>query len=968
MQFTTYPKFFTRRDYKIEDEQTTQRKIDALVRAMTFEEKCRLLGGAKEPADKGKIGNAGYQWGIPRLGVPEVVMYDGPAGITGIVETTGLPQPSLLGCTWDDEMAYQFGRVAGSEDAACSGNFLLAPQVDVIRSPHFERNKDIKSEDSFLAARLGTAETKGTQDEHVVATIKHLTAGNIMGSPMAEHPVRTIVDEQTLHENYLKPFEEAIRKGHAGSVMDAYNVINDGYMTASTALNVDVLRKMWGFQGSIMSDWGAVHEFTLNKGMDMEMPYPAYNDSARIARNIRRGTFSWEQLDENCRHVLYGMSVVGLLGLVELDEDGNVKAEPDHTEPIQMEWYYEEAVENGLLERNAALAADMVREGIVLLKNEKEALPLHEKDFSGKVILAGPGAKYPLCGEAQERSFGRLERMIEPAKALQEISGTEVPVYEGIDYVGEAVPAEYLWQDENCREQGLARTWGILPEERAKVQTSAGPGGAGMAFFGEMKLDEDGEPVNTGLSSYATSGEKPTDEKLLGTLAAIDSQINFTCGTDAEGNPMKHYRNGENGTAFTDGVSYTWKGFLKAPEDGEYTLLLECVGGEGVFLLQIDGQWQVIGNAQFREWTQWPWEHIAHTPEGMGITGKKLTLKKGEVYPIVVFGRQAVKNKDLQLRLAWSTPTRKKERLDAMLAAVYTADTVIYYACDTWDAKSPFAGMLEKKDGSSIEISEEQTALLESAIAHRKENGRFIVVLQTSNARAIGRWADKVDAILCTYLPGQEGSRVIAEILTGKTNPSGKLSQTWPASNEDTPLSDTPEHLQRRQIGVAAGDDRIAEMSEGIFSGYRWYEREGRKPLYEFGYGLSYTTFVYSDLDIREEGDGYAVSLTVTNTGEVSGDEIVQVYLGAAEVPAHIQMAKKQLAGYARVKHLAPQESRPVTIHIEERSLCYWNPAMVLQSRPDGTKDKWVRATGQRDVYVGASSRDIRLTGTIEVA
>ncbi|MCD8365361.1 MAG: glycoside hydrolase family 3 C-terminal domain-containing protein, partial [Clostridiales bacterium] len=387
----------------------------------------------------------------------------------------------------------------------------------------------------------------------------------------------------------------------------------------------------------------------------------------------------------------------------------------------------------------------------------------------------------------------------------------------------------------------------------------------------------------------------------------------------------------------------------------------------GVFLLQVDGQWQVIRNAQFREWTQWPWEHVAHTPEGMGITGQKIMLKKGEAYPVVVFGRQAVKNKDLQIRLAWSTPTQKKERYDAMMEAVSTADTVIYYACDTWDAKSPFADMLEKKDGSYIEISREQTALLEDAIAHRRENSKFIVVLQTSNARAIGRWADKVDAILCTYMPGQEGSRVIAEILTGKTNPSGKLSQTWPASNDDTPVSDTPEHLNHRQIGAPIGDDRIAEMSEGIFSGYRWYDREGRKPLYEFGYGLSYTTFSYEGLDIRKEGDGYAVSLTVTNTGEVSGDEIVQVYLGATEVPAHIQMARKQLAGYARVKNLAPQESRQVTLFIEERSLCYLNPAMVLQNRPDGTKDKWVRATGQRDVYVGASSRDIRLTGTIEV-
>ncbi len=961
MEFTKYPDVFTRQDYRIEEEEVIDRKIDALIRAMTFEEKCRLLGGSKEPADKGKIGNAGYQWGVPRLGVPEVVMYDGPAGITGIVETTGLPQPSLLGCTWDDEMAYRFGQVAGTEAAACSGNFLLAPQVDVIRSPHFCRNKDIKSEDSLLAAKLGTAETKGAQDAHVTATLKHLVAANA-GLPFSDPPSRTIVDEQMLHENYLRPFEEAILEGHAGSVMDAYNCINDAYMTANAAVNIGVLRDMWGYKGSIMSDWGAVHQFTLNTGMDMELPYPAFNDMTRVARHIRRGDYSWEELDESCRHVLYGMSVVGLLALVELDADGNVKEEPGRTAPIQMEWYYEEAVRDGLLESNAETAADIVREGIVLLKNENRALPLTGDDLEGDLILAGVGAKYPICGEAQERSFGRLERMIDPADALAEQTGKTVPVYAGIDYAGVAVPAEFLYQDAGCAKNGVVRTRGILSEER-KIMAGAAeklPGGGGMAFIGEIQLDEDGETADTGMSSFATSGEKAMDHP--GETEAVDAQIDFTCGT-------KNYRNGENGTAFTDGVSYTWKGYLKAPEDGEYTLLLECVGGEGVFLLQLDGEWQLIGNAQLREWTQWPWELLVHTPEGMGITGRKVTLREGEAYPFIVFGRQAVKNKDLQIRLAWSTPSQKAGRYDAMLRAVSEADTVIWYACDAWDTKSVVEALgLGARPVEDIELSEEQTAMLEDAIAHRKSGGKFIVVLQTSNARAIGRWADRVDAILCTYLPGQEGGRVIAEILTGKTNPSGKLSQTWPARCEDTPESDTERHLEERQNGRPCGDFALVQMSEGIFSGYRWYDREGIEPLYAFGHGLSYTSYEYSDLSIREDGAGYTVSLTVKNTGDVCGDEIVQVYLGAAEVPAHIQMADRQLAGYVRVKKLEPGESRKVCIRIGERSLCYWNPAMPLTQRADGTKDKWVRAAGRRAVYVGASSRDIRLRGEIEVS
>ena len=119
MKTVQYPERFTRADLKIDPPEVREQKINALVEAMTMDEKFSLLGGSVEPADKGKIGNAGYQWGVPRLGVPEAVMYDGPAGITGVVETTGLPQPSLLGCTWDDDMAYEFGKIAASETAAC---------------------------------------------------------------------------------------------------------------------------------------------------------------------------------------------------------------------------------------------------------------------------------------------------------------------------------------------------------------------------------------------------------------------------------------------------------------------------------------------------------------------------------------------------------------------------------------------------------------------------------------------------------------------------------------------------------------------------------------------------------------------------------------------------------------------------------------------------------------------------------
>ena len=961
MSITRYPEKFTKNDYKIDTPEDRDKKIEALIAAMTVDEKLSLLGGSKEPADKGKIGNAGYQWGVPRLGIPEIVMYDGPAGITGIVDTTGIPQPSLLGCTWDDEMAYTFGAIAASEDAACSGNFLLAPQVDVIRSPHFGRNKDMKSEDSYQAARMGAAETKGAQDNKAVATIKHFAAANVFGSHFPMFP-RSIVDEQTLHEVYLRPFERCIHEGDAGSVMNAYNIINEAYMSANSKLLQGVLRDQWGFKGSVMSDWGSVHEFTVNKGMDIEMPYPAYNDRGRIFKNIRRGRYDWDQIDESVRRVLYGMSTIGLLGLVEMDEDGKVKEDPGHTHPIEMTWYYDEAVKAGLLEENAAKAANILREGIVLMKNDNKTLPLAPKTLEGRTVMVGLGAVYPICGEAQERSYGRLDRMVSGQAALEELTGKTLPAYVGIDFVGEAIPTEQLFTDETCTEHGVVRSYGILKEDRDKEFASGGPSGAGAAFQGMVTLDEDGEVVDTGLTSYNDAGEVYPEGYPLGKTACVDSKIDFTCGRDEKGGIVRNYLNGIGGSAFTDGEAYTWKGVLTVPEDGDYTLLLECIGGEGRFFIQIDGEWQVAGRSTMREWTQWPWDTIVCTPEGMGITSRNFTLRKGEKYPILVFGRQGVKNKDLQIRAAWITPAQRKADYDAAMEAVAGADTVVYFAADTYLGK----GMMDNfKKVGYIGLAEQQTAMLKDAISRRKPGGRFIVVLQTSNARAIGDWADSVDAILCTYMPGQEGSRVIAEILTGRTNPTGKLTQTWPRRSEDTPLTDTPDHLLRRCEGYLEDGNEIIEMSEGIFTGYRWNDKYGVAPMYPFGHGLSYTSYEYGNLAIEEAGGTFAVSLDVTNTGDRAGDEIVQVYLGKAEVPEYIQMAEKQLAGYERVKGIAPGETRHVRILIDEAMLSYWNPAEVLRTRADGTKDKWVRALGCRKVYVGASSRDIRLEGEI---
>jgi len=207
-------------------------------------------------------------------------------------------------------------------------------------------------------------------------------------------------------------------------------------------------------------------------------------------------------------------------------------------------------------------------------------------------------------------------------------------------------------------------------------------------------------------------------------------------------------------------------------------------------------------------------------------------------------------------------------------------------------------------------------------------------------------WLGQVRAVLVTWYPGQEGGWATADLLTGRANPGGKLPITFPVRMEDSPTGD-PKHPER-SIGV---DSKVIQ-SEGIFVGYRHYDRNDINPLFPFGHGLSYTTFAYSDLKIGATDGGLDVEFTVKNTGARAGSEISQIYLGPPKT--NVPMAPKSLAGFARVD-LAPGKSERVRVQVPDRQLAYWS----VEDR------NWIKPEGPRPIYVGASSRDVRLTGVV---
>jgi beta-glucosidase len=200
--------------------------------------------------------------------------------------------------------------------------------------------------------------------------------------------------------------------------------------------------------------------------------------------------------------------------------------------------------------------------------------------------------------------------------------------------------------------------------------------------------------------------------------------------------------------------------------------------------------------------------------------------------------------------------------------------------------------------------------------------------------------------------PGDEGGWSTANLLLGKSSPAGRLPVTWGKRLEDYPATD-PAHPERSAKGV----NGKTTYTEGVDVGYRWFDRKRIDPLFPFGYGLSYSSFEYSRLVVTKTTDGgLNVTVTIRNQGNVSSDEVPQVYIGAPDsILAGVQVPVRTFAAFERIR-LAPGESKTVTLHVEPRQLQCWAP----------DKEKWVTVRGERKVYVGASSRDLRLQSLVD--
>lgn len=343
-------------------QQDVEKRINDTISKLTLEEKITLLSGAKMMSSAP----------VERVGIPAFRMSDGPVGAHVPPPSTAYAAGIGLAASWDRELAQRIGVQLGRDARSRGASFLLGPGVNIYRAPMNGRNFEYFGEDPFLAGQIAVGYINGVQSQGVSATIKHYAVNN---SEYARFTSDSVVSERALREIYLPAFEAAVKQAHVGAIMDSYNFINGEHATQNSHLNVEIAKKQWGFDGVMMSDWTATHDgvAAANAGLDLEMPFGWYMNAQTLIPAVKSGKVTEAAIDDKIRRLLRVAYRFGWL-----DADGKYHDPLDPAIPRYNQQGRQAALEGAL-------------EGAVLLKNEKNLLPL-DADKVKTIAVIGPDA------------------------------------------------------------------------------------------------------------------------------------------------------------------------------------------------------------------------------------------------------------------------------------------------------------------------------------------------------------------------------------------------------------------------------------------------------------------------------------------------------------------------------------------------------------------------------------------------
>ena len=369
-----------------------------LVGKMTLQEKIEQLHGIQDATH--------YRYVPPnqRRGIPAFHIANGPAGVGPAgdkpqLPATAMPSPISLAATWDAALANRYGVVIGRESGDLGEDLLEAPDVNIARVPQSGRTFEAFGEDPYLAARMAVNEIQGIQSQDIIANVKHYAANNHEAN---RSRVSVIVDERTLHEIYLPAFEASVKEGHVASLMGAYNKVNGAYCCENDVLLDQILKKDWGFKGFVTSDFGAVHSTAASAlaRLDLEMPTGKFFGT-NLETAVESGRVPVSVIDDKLIRRFRTMMEFGLF-------DHALKPKPV---PAR---------------KDGAEAGHLAEEGMVLLKNDGNNLPLDPKGLHSIAVI-GPYAAKAITGGGGSSHVEPLYT-VTPVDGIQKRLGTKAKV------------------------------------------------------------------------------------------------------------------------------------------------------------------------------------------------------------------------------------------------------------------------------------------------------------------------------------------------------------------------------------------------------------------------------------------------------------------------------------------------------------------------------------------------------------
>ncbi|PCD31390.1 hypothetical protein AU210_011044 [Fusarium oxysporum f. sp. radicis-cucumerinum] len=795
--------------------------VDHALKELTIEEKVKLLSGKDNWST----------YPIERLNIPSLVATDGPHGARGTSFFNGplgalLPSATAMGATFDTRLMRSVGNMLAAETIEKGCQILLAPTVCLQRSPLIGRGFEAFGEDPILSGMMASEYINGVQEKGVATSIKHYAAHD-----------QSYMSPRTTCKWLKEPYEK-------------YTF----YPSKNEWLNTQILRREWGWDGLLMSDWGGVFSTTeaMNAGLDLEMPGPSRwrGDLLHLALMSRKVTKS--MINERVRNVVKLVN--------------RVQPAIKHTTPNE---------EAGDTPTKRALCREVAQGSIVLLKNERKVLPL-DPSAQQTYGLIGPGVIYPAVsggGSADLRPY----YVQKPLEAIQDVVGRE------------------------------------------KVRTAVG--------------------------CYSHIFTPPLSENVTVPGTDEEGYHLFWYGEDPETNPEAEPLHS---TTTTQATMYFADNHPSGVPDMYWLRVVTLYRATKTATMHIGlcvmgkGRLYIDGKAVIDLWSSHP-KKTLQTPmfnqASMELTAD-LEAHEGQVYEISVL----LKNESMSSHIGGpyvgttcigGVRIGCCEKIDpavALAEAVEVARNV--------DVPILIAGLnadyeTEAVDRHDLELPPGINELVRRVI---EANPKTIIVNQ-SGCPVTMPWANNASTLVQAWFGGQETGNAIADVLFGRYNPSGRLSITFPRRLEDTPSF----------LSFGKGV-RHMYYGEGVFIGHRYYEKLRNDPLFYFGFGLSYTTFEYSNLQLPEVvdlGDNgertFNVSVDVMNTGDKDGHEIVQLYV--SDIECATLRPCKELKGFAKL--WVPKGGKvKATISLDKYAVSYW----------DEEEEKWLAEKGTFKVVISRSA------------